>query len=165
MSDISDRVGLQPLSEWTSGVTAHVGLEVPDLDEARRFYCDLLGFEEIAQIKVGGDFLESLTGLKDAEVESIMLKVRGGIQIELQKYTPQGTVRENAVNNQGLTHLSFGVQNVQAEYERLLAAGVKFSCEPVAMELPEHPMDGHTVVYLEDPWGLPLELMGPTPSA
>ena len=54
MSDIPDRRGLETLSTWVSGVTSHVGIEVPDLDEARRFYCDILGFAEAWGIEFEG---------------------------------------------------------------------------------------------------------------
>ncbi len=155
--------GLRTSGGWVSALGAHVGLEVPDLEEGLRFYRDLLGFEAAHPISVGGAFLESLSGIPGAENRSVWLQVPGGCQIELQQYTPQGTVGDTRVNNQGLTHLSFAVEDVDAEYERLVAAGVRFAAPPVAMDLGDHPLDGHTVAYFSDPWGLALELLGPTP--
>jgi catechol 2,3-dioxygenase-like lactoylglutathione lyase family enzyme len=156
------RTGLTALSTGAETVAAHVGLEVPDLDMARQFYCDLLGFEEVARLRSAGEMLKRLVGAEDASVESVMLRVPGGIHIELQRYTPQGTVGGNSVNNQGLTHVCFAVEDVRAEFERLSAAGVRFAGEPIDVVLDGHPIDGHTIAYLEDPWGLPIELMGPT---
>jgi catechol 2,3-dioxygenase-like lactoylglutathione lyase family enzyme len=162
LSGATEKAGLTPLRTWATSVAAHVGLEVPDLEAAREFYCGLLGFEEVSYLHSAGEMLRRLMNADDASVESVMLRVPGGIFIELQRYTPQGTVGANALNNQGLTHMCFAVEDVRAEFARLSAAGVKFAGEPIDVHLDDHPIDGHTVVYFEDPWGLPIELMGPT---
>lgn len=159
----SPRKGLDTLSTWVSGITSHVGIEVPDLEEARRFYCDILGFEEAWSIEVEGPLLEQLSRIPGAKEEMIQVIVPGGIRIELQKYTPQGTLGESAVNNQGLNHLSFGVKDIYAEYERLVSLGVHCRCEPLPLDFGlGHPMTGFSVIYFDDPWGLTLELLGPT---
>ena len=143
----------------------HVGIEVPDIDEGLRFYRDVLGFEEAWRINPGsGELLDRITGIRGLdETAVVQLVVPGGVRLELQQYKPQGTVGACEVNNQGINHLSFGVPNVRAAYERLSAAGVKFRSEPVDMPdglevLP----DGWAVVYFEDPWGTVLELLGPS---
>jgi catechol 2,3-dioxygenase-like lactoylglutathione lyase family enzyme len=64
-----------------------------------------------------------------------------------------------------LNHLSFGVQDVWAEYERLKAEGVVFRCEPITADAPGHAVDKFQYVYFEDPWGLTLEFMGPVPGS
>ncbi len=159
----AEKKGLDTLSTWISGMTSHVGIEVPDLEEARHFYCDILGFEEAWTADFSGDILDQISGIPGAKEEMIQILVPGGIRIELQKYTPQGTLRESAVNNQGLNHLSFGVKDIYAEYDRLVSLGVHCRCEPLALDLgPGQAVTGFSVVYFEDPWGLTLELLGPT---
>ncbi len=65
----------------------------------------------------------------------------------------------------GLNHLSFGVQDIHAEYERLKAAGVRFTSEVLPLDFgPGEILTGWSVVYFSDPWGLTLELLGPTPA-
>lgn len=160
----SDPKGLDTLSTWISGVTSHVGIEVPDLEVARNFYCGILGFEEAWEIEFGGPDLERLSGIPGAREKMIQIIVPGGIRIELQQYTPQGSVGRSAVNNQGLNHLSFGVKDIAAEYARLTALGVNCRTEPIPLDFGQgHPMTGFSVIYFDDPWGLTLELLGPTP--
>ena len=163
MSDIPDRRGLETLSTWVSGVTSHVGIEVPDLDEARRFYCDILGFAEAWEIEFERPALEQLSGIPGAKEKMIQIIVPGGVRIELQQYSPQGTIGKSAVNNQGLNHLSFGVKDIYAEYDRLTSLGVNCRSEPIPLDFgPGHPMTAFSVIYFDDPWGLTLELLGPT---
>lgn len=157
--------GIEPLSNWLSGVAYHVGLTVPDLDEGRRFYCGLLGFEEAFTYESTGPLVDAWTGIENVTVKTAMLAVPGGIRIQMQTFDPPAPDPGVGMNAPGLTHLSFGVQDVHAEYDRLSAAGVKFRAEPVSMKFddPHHLMNGWSIVYFDDPWGMPLELLGPTP--
>jgi catechol 2,3-dioxygenase-like lactoylglutathione lyase family enzyme len=159
-----EKSGITPLSEWIAGISSHVGICVPDMEQAKRFYCDLLGFEEAWSVVGEGEFLEKLTHIPGAKETCVQIIVPGGGRIELQHYEPEGEIGTAKINNQGLNHLSFGVKDVWAEYERLSAAGVKFRCEPLPVTNPGHPVDGFLCTYFEDPWGLTLELMGPDPA-
>ena len=59
------------------------------------------------------------------------------------------------VCDHGLTHFSFEVDDVQAVYERLKAAGMRFHCPPQKLgEL-------GTATYGRDPDGNAIELQGP----
>jgi catechol 2,3-dioxygenase-like lactoylglutathione lyase family enzyme len=159
----TERHGLDPQSTWIAGISAHVGICVPDMDEAKRFYCDLLGFEVAWEAAGGGRALEDLTHIAGLYEHCVQLTVPGGCRIELQAYKPLAD-GEAAINRQGLNHLSFAVKDVWAEYERLKALGVVFRCEPkTAPTGTGHAVDGYTFVYFDDPWGLTLELMGPPP--
>lgn len=159
----SGGTGLDTLSGWISGASFHVGIEVPDLEVARAFYVDLLGFQEawiLEDIDMSG--VTGIPGLR--EKACLQLLVPGGSRIELQQYEPQGRVGGTSVTDQGLNHLSFGVKDVYAEYARLKAAGVEFDGPPIDLDFGEGAqMSGWTVVYFRDPWGLTLELLGPTP--
>ena len=154
---------LELLDDQVSGLAYHVGIQVPDLDQARRFYCDLLGFQELFSIDASGPWLSAIVGLPDASVTSVQLAVPGGSRLELQCYEPQGTVGESRINNQGLNHLSFGVSDVAQAHHRLVEAGVTVRCDPTPIDAgPDHPLTGYSVFYFEDPWGLSLEILGPT---
>lgn len=156
--------GLAPLSPWISAITTHVGLTVPDLDEGRRFYCDLVGFAETETYAASGPAIDALTGVPGAIVRTAMLEVPGGSRIQMQTFEPHGAFCIPRMNDVGLTHLSFGVQDVHAEYARLSAAGVTFRSppQPLLFDCPEHPMNGFDAIYFEDPWGVSLEFLGPT---
>jgi len=157
--------GLQPISDYVADIASHVGLTVPNLDEGRRFYCDLLGFAETATYQASGPAIDAMTGTPNVTVKTAMLEVPGGSRIQMQTFEPHGAERiASRMNDHGLTHISFGVRDVHAEYERLSAAGVHFRNPPTALQFedPHHPMNGLDAVYFEDPWGLPLEFVGPT---
>jgi catechol 2,3-dioxygenase-like lactoylglutathione lyase family enzyme len=53
----------------------------------------------------------------------------------------------------GINHLCFAVDDVHAEYARLLAAGVPFDCEPLEVA------PGVTLTYGRDPDGNIIELL------
>jgi lactoylglutathione lyase len=165
MTTETERPGLDPISTWIAGLSSHVGICVPDMDEAKRFYCDLLGFQVEWEAEGGGRGLADLTGVKGLWEHCVQITVPGGPRIELQAYRPLAD-GSAAINRQGLNHLSFAVKDVWAEYERLGAKGVRFRCEPkTAPTNTGHPVDGYTFVYFEDPWGLTLELMSPPPGS
>lgn len=154
-------------STFVSGIGTHIGLTVPDLDDARRFYCDLLGFVESLTYEARGPGIDEMTGVEGGVVRTAMLEVPGGARIQMQAFDPPGETGRSSgkLNDQGITHLSFGVEDVRAEHERLTAAGVTFRNEPIALQFddPSHPMNGFDAVYFEDPWGVPLEFVGPSP--
>ena len=159
---------LNPIETWVAHIGSHVGLTVPDLDEARRFYCDLLGLKETETYEASGPAIDAMTGVEGVTVRTAMLEVPGGARIQMQTFEPPGALAiSSRMNDHGLTHLSFAVRDVHAEYRRLSAAGVKFRNKPVALKFDDesHPMNGMDAVYFEDPWGLPLEFVGPTAAA
>lgn len=167
MASANDLDGLRPLDAAIAHIGSHVGLTVPDLDEGRRFYCQVLGLRETETYEASGPGIDRMTGVTGGIVRTAMLEVPGGSRIQMQTFEPTGsTDTSNRLNDRGLTHLSFAVQDVHAEYERLLAQGVAFRAPPLALKFDDatHPMNGMDAVYFEDPWGLPLEFVGPTRS-
>ena len=85
---------------------SHLGICVSDLDRSLRFYCEGLGFEEVASHHVGGEFA-ALMEVEGVELESRMLS-RDGVTIELLGYAAPGTTGEatrRPMNQLGLTHL------------------------------------------------------------
>jgi glyoxylase I family protein len=164
-AEANARSAIQPIGDWTPGVGLHVGICVPDLEAAKAFYCDLLGFEYAWDITVSGEDLEKFSGIPNGSETCIQILLPGSGRIELQQYEPMHRVGQSAINNQGLNHLSFEVSDVWADYERLKARGVKFSSEPITIDNPGHALHQMQYVYFSDPWGLTLELMGPVPTA
>jgi catechol 2,3-dioxygenase-like lactoylglutathione lyase family enzyme len=154
--------GVEPLSQWISGIASHVGICVPDLDEALAFYVGLLGFEETWRMTAEGGMLGRMLNNPDAKQTVVQLLVPGGSRIELQAIEPISG-EGGKINDPGLNHLSIGVTDVRAEYERLKGAGVPFPSEPESGSHPGIPVDGFEYVYCEDPWGLIIQFMGPAP--
>jgi glyoxylase I family protein len=115
----------------------HTAISTADLERSVRFYRDLLGFDEIftSEWKQGAETADKITGLKDSSAKLVMLKA-GNTYIEIFQYSsPQarpGDSKRPACDH-GITHLCLDVGDIQAEYERLKAAGMVFHCPPQDM--------------------------------
>jgi hypothetical protein len=51
------------------------------------------------------------------------------------------------------------VEDVAGQQRRLEGEGIAFASEPIHIEDPSHPLDGWRVTYLQDPFGITLELL------
>jgi catechol 2,3-dioxygenase-like lactoylglutathione lyase family enzyme len=131
----------------------HIGHCVRDLAVARRFYEELLGFEKVFELEMEGEPSASLLRLSsDLKFQAVYLR-REGFVLELLHFdTPEAEpVRARTMNEPGLTHLSFTVEDID-EMIRLLP-------EYGATVLPETRLDG--AIMIQDPDGQLLELLGP----
>jgi catechol 2,3-dioxygenase-like lactoylglutathione lyase family enzyme len=134
---------------------SHFGICVSDLDRSIRFYCEGLGFEPTVQHQVGEEFAQLM------EVDGVALRSqflrRDGLSIELLYYDAPGHIGEpvrRPVNQLGLTHLNFRVDDVDAVAERLRSLGATVLEHTRTTFSPE--MD---FVYCTDPDGVRIELM------
>jgi len=133
----------------------HVAMSVPDINDAVAFYCDALGFEVVTQgsWEKGYTVADNIVGLKDSVSNTAML--RGpNIYIELFEFiepAPEAQDPNYPVNNHGITHFCLQVTDIEAEYERLKKAGMRFNCEP-------QQMGGSAATYGRDPFGNVIEL-------
>ena len=137
---------------------SHFGICVSDLARSLRFYCEGLGFEEAESYRIGDDFAP-LMELEHVDVRSQYIR-RDGLSIELLAYdAPEtlGPASRRPVNQLGLTHLSFRVDDVDAAAARLRALGG--SVHPQTRTT--LPMGSAVLdfVYCTDPDGTRIELM------
>jgi lactoylglutathione lyase len=126
---------------------SHLGICVSDLERSLRFYCDGLGFEQVAAHQIGQEFA-ALMEVEDVALESRMLR-RDGVTIELLAYTHPGSV--------GDTHLSLRVDDVDgvaATIEGL--GGTVVQGTRTTMDMPGLHLD---FLYCTDPDGVRIELM------
>ena len=112
----------------------HVGISVADVERSIAFYRDMLGMEPLVEIfPFGGPLFEQVMGLDNAQGR--MCVVRGGtVQLELFEFThpdPAAQDPDYSVGDRGISHFGIEVDDIDAVYERLAAAGVRFHC-PVA---------------------------------
>jgi len=134
----------------------HTALSVPDMDAAIEFYSGVLGFEvEMnAGWPSGAKPLDDLVGLEDSASKVAMLRL-GDTKIELFQYqNPEGKAQDpnRPVCDHGIIHLCLAVSGIEAEYERLKQAGVRFNSAPIDM-------GRECCVYGRDPFGNVLELI------
>jgi glyoxylase I family protein len=140
---------------------SHIGLCVTDLERSLRFYCEGLGF----QVAEGFDLDDSMVPGIDKSLEvpgpvalrSQMITL-DAMKIELLHYrTPAVDGTPSARRNQlGLTHLSFWVDDVDEAAAALVACGGSILAD--TRQAP-----GIELVFLADPDGVRVELMGAPP--
>ena len=140
----------------------HHSFTVSDMDRSIRFYRDLLGLELIQDaVRADLESYDRIVGYKNVDLRIVMLREReGGFILELIQYrNPSGKTRELQNYYVGSSHVSFVVDDLDAEYKRLAVAGVRFNSPPV-----EIIRDGKLVgraLYLFDPDGITVELDQP----
>ena len=134
---------------------SHFGICVSDLDRSLRFYCEGLGFELVESHSVGPEF-GALMEVDDVALESRFVE-RDGVRIELLWFESPGVLgapgERRSMNQLGLTHLSFRVDDVDEAAARLAALGGTV-VESSRTAFP--PLD---FVYCTDPDGTRIELM------
>ncbi len=132
----------------------HVGMSVASLNEARRFYVDILGFSELGAGEFAGDDdIDKIMGLRGAAANVAFLAL-GDFKIEMFEFSDPAQDRNDggrSVHLHGITHLCLDVTDVRAIHERLLAAGMRFHSRPIDKA-------GVRTVYGRDPFGNVIEL-------
>jgi catechol 2,3-dioxygenase-like lactoylglutathione lyase family enzyme len=137
----------------------HVGLTVADIATSARFYAQF-GFtpEEPEAVVCDEQWIKTMSKYPDADLRIAWLEL-DGVTLELLQYespvggktTPLGT------NDAGSAHVAIGLDDVEAEYARLSAAGINFRSEPITV--PDGPFAGIQAVYAIDPDGNTVELI------
>jgi catechol 2,3-dioxygenase-like lactoylglutathione lyase family enzyme len=97
---------------------------VDDQEKALRFYTDVLGFEKKEDVPVGDARWLTVVSPQDREGTELLL--------EPDLHPAAGPFKAALVED-GIPYTSFGVDNVQAEFERMRELGVQFTQEPLDM--------------------------------
>lgn len=146
----------------------HVGLAVPDLDEAERFFIENFGARTVFHLPPfsdpTGDAPARLGAPRNAAFSLTMLELGGG-HIELLQWDP--TIAPSISNETppmlppNVTHsphLAVSVSNITEALKQLQAVdGVRVLSGPVTFE--QGPTPGLTNAFITTPWGLLIELM------
>jgi lactoylglutathione lyase len=150
--------------------TWHFSFTVADIERSVEFYRDVLGMELVHRQEQSNAYTRKFVGYPDAHLKVAQLRIKGretgrsGHLLELVEYVaPKGQKVDTRTPNPGTAHLAFEVDDIQAEYRRMVALGVRFRCEPVAIEAGIN-KGGHTVYFL-DPDDITLEILEPPPRA
>lgn len=135
----------------------HFALTVHDTDRSIAFYRDLFGLEVLSDREVERDYVEQITAVAGAHLRIVHL-VGYGKQVELLEYLhPRGAERSRGLPDVGSAHLCFVSDDLDADVERLLSAGVTFRSMPV--ETTNGPNRGGRGIYVEDPDGNAVEVV------
>jgi glyoxylase I family protein len=133
----------------------HAGIVTEDLDASLHFYQDLLGLKIARQTEESGAFIDHILGLGGAKVTTVKMAAGDGQMVELLSYhSCRGKQVRRDINDTGLTHIAFTVDNLDSEYYRLRDKGVVFiSCPQVSP-------DGYAkVAFCKAPEGTFIELV------
>ena len=97
---------------------------VDDQDKALRFYTDVLGFVKKHDVPLGAHKWLTVVSPDDKD----------GVELLLEPDEhPAAKPFKQALVEDGIPFTSFGVADINAEYQRLLDAGVRFTQPPVSM--------------------------------
>jgi catechol 2,3-dioxygenase-like lactoylglutathione lyase family enzyme len=153
----------------------HFGIHVQDVERSLAFYRDLLGMEQVAYFEESDQTVRDVTGYPDGELKTAHLRVpNSDMFMEIIKYEqPKGTPVDPQPANPGTVHLAFFVDDLQATFDRLIAAGVEPAgrVTDIPLSLMEERIAGETqwpgnlqrliggkAVYIRDPDGIRVEL-------
>jgi catechol 2,3-dioxygenase-like lactoylglutathione lyase family enzyme len=149
---------LRPVPGEPEPAFSHLGVCVSDLDRSVRFYCEALGFEKAESHAIGSEFA-ALMDFAAVELTSQFVR-RGSTAIELLSFTEPvafGDRERRAVNQLGLTHLSFRVHDVAATVSRIVdLGGSVVESSRTVLDLGGTELE---FVYCTDPDGVRIELM------
>ena len=115
---------------------------VDDQDKALRFYTEVLGFVKKTEIPLGEARWLTVVSPDDPDGTELLLEPDGH---------PAVPPFKRALQEDGIPFTSFAVDDVNAEYERLRALGVRFTQGP-------SDMGGVTTVVFDDTCGNLIQL-------
>lgn len=140
----------------------HVGITVPDIGEAERFFVDIVGCQKAMSFGPfrddTGTFMQDLVNVHPrAVIEQITLVRCGhGSNIELFQYSAPDQRTQMPKNSDfGGHHLAFYVEDIEAAAAYFKENGIRTLMGPFPVN--EGPAAGQTILYFFAPWGLQLE--------
>ena len=140
----------------------HIGVTVPDLQQAVDFFCQVLGCEPIyalGPLQRDDDWMADNLNVHPRTVLRGLqfLRCANGANIELFEYAAPGQRPQPRNTDIGGHHLAFYVDDCEAACEYLRRHGVQILGVPKASAA--GPSAGQTWVYFLTPWGLQCELV------
>jgi lactoylglutathione lyase len=129
----------------------HVGHCVTDLDRARRFYEEVLGFTFLYEIKPPDDGTDRLLRIEPPVGGTALYLRLDGLILELMHFDRAGNPprADRVMNEPGLTHLSVSVDDVAAVLARVPEHGGKVLADT----------DIQAAVMITDPDGQLIEIL------
>jgi glyoxylase I family protein len=141
----------------------HIGITVPDLDQAERFFIDVLGAQPIYTLGEKrddtGDWMTRQIGVHPRTVirEIRFLRLGNGANIELFDYDAADGQNPQPRNSDiGGYHLALYVDDMDAALAYLRTQDVEIMGEPIASR---GAAEGQHWIYVRSPWGLQFEVV------
>lgn len=136
----------------------HVGMNVPDIDEATRFFSDLMGAKVISDMSPGSipdQWKQQFRWHASSNLQRfVMLQMAGGAKLELFQYhgadiNPAHPHGDDA----GAGHVALQTDDIDRSLALLKSKHVTILNEPVTNP------DGVRWFYFQTPWGSQIELV------
>ncbi len=139
----------------------HVGLTVPNLEEAVTWFEQVLGAKALAWTEPFGSaddlMVRRFKAHPRARVRVCLLRCGTGTNIELLEWTdPDQVTRMPRTGDHGASHVCFHVADIHEAVRYLRAQGVEVLDEP--MRIGDGDLAGLWWVYFLTPWGHFMEL-------
>ena len=143
----------------------HIGLTVPDIEEATEFFKKGLDgkiaydSQRKDEKPRGGKDVEKILGMsKGAQIVHKRMMVLGnGPNIEMFEFQNAKQRKPEALQDIGYTHLSFYVDDFEVAVAKVRSAGGELISEPHSNTRYED-TEGNQTVYVKTPWGSLIEL-------
>lgn len=140
----------------------HIGITVPDLDEAQAFFTDILGCQRALAFGPfrddQGTFMADALDVDPRAVINriVLLRCGFGSNIELFSYSaPDQQVVRPRNSDIGGHHIAIYVDDIGAAAEYLKGKGIRTLMGPIPVS--EGPAAGQAILYFYAPWGMQFE--------
>lgn len=141
----------------------HIGVTVPDLDEAHRFFIDVLGCEYLYSLGPlrddDGDWMTRHLNVHPRTVMAENRWFRCGDQAIFEVFHYESPDQQQPLirnSDIGGHHIAFYVDDLDASIAHLRQAGVRTFDGPTSSK---GPAEGNRWIYFLSPWGLQFELV------
>jgi catechol 2,3-dioxygenase-like lactoylglutathione lyase family enzyme len=136
----------------------HVGMTVRSLDRSLAWWKEMFGLEPVIEIRSDEPLdprIQTAIGVPGATMSYAFLPV-GESMIELLEYhDPVGRDFSLSNSDVGAMHVALRIEDVQAQYDHMVARGASFLHPPIALE---GELQGVVFAYAADPDGLQVEI-------
>lgn len=139
-------------------VIDHVGMNVPDIDQATHFFADLMGARVISDMSPGAipdPWKSQFRWHHSSELQRfVMLQMAGGAKLELFQYRGAEINPEHPHGDDaGASHVALRTSDIDASLALLKSRHVTILNEPITNP------DGVRWFYFQTPWGSQVELV------
>jgi catechol 2,3-dioxygenase-like lactoylglutathione lyase family enzyme len=143
--------------------TEHIGFTVPDLEEAERFFVDIIGCEKVYSLgpfmREEDDWMQRQLNVHPRAVmrELRFFRCKNGPNFEIFQWeTPETQAMQPKNSDVGGHHLAFYVEDIDKAVDYLKSHQVTVLGEIVASQ---NASLGQRWVYFLTPWGMQCELV------
>ena len=140
------------------GTLHHIGLTIPDLDEAVGWFESALGMTTTLTTAASGELPSRMLAVPDAVYRAAMVQA-GDQWLELMDFSsPSGQALLPPEGDVGALHLGFAVEDVDAAAPLLRRRGIEITAEPATIA--SGPDAGARLMSVRGPAGLRIQLTG-----